>query len=472
VQTVSPVGSYLGDAWSPQGVILYQPESTGSGLYRVPAGGGAPTEVTHINAGRREISHRFPQFLPDGRHFIYWVWSAVDEDTGIYVGSLDPADKVPEGPLVHTWREARYAEPGYLLYLEGSMLKARRFDPSRLRLEGDPRVFADEIAVDRGFTGHASFSISATGTLAYQEALPQPQARIVVRDRAGNQLRTIDAPPGAGFPTLDPREKNVVVQGEDKNTLEELWNIDFDRGISSRLSPAHASNMFAVWSPDGQRIAFRSNRSGTYEIWVKDVTGKGDEELLAKCQHLPTPDSWSTDGEFLIYEELNPVTRNDIWVLQLKGDRKPFPFLKTGFDEADGRLSPVADGQGHFWMAYTSDETGAPEVYLRQFLPGAPGGPAGPEARVSTAGGAAPLWRKDGRELFYLEHGTLMAVDVKLGTPLEIGVPHKLFDAPIAESQHYAVFGDGQRFLFTEPAGEPLAAKINVVVNWAAGLER
>lgn len=113
-----------------------------------------------------------------------------------------------------------------------------------------------------------------------------------------------------------------------------------------------------------------------------------------------------------------------------------------------------------------------PEVYLSPFLPGAPGGPAGPEARVSTAGGAAPLLRKDGRELFYLQHGTLMAVDVKLGTPPEIGVPHKLFDAPIAESHHYAVFGDGQRFLFTEPAGEPPTAKINVVVNWAAGLKQ
>jgi Tol biopolymer transport system component len=295
---------------------------------------------------------------------------------------------------------------------------------------------------------------------------------MVLRGRAGNQLRTIEAPSGSRWPSLDPREKNVVVDAGDENAVDQLWKIDLERGISSRLSAAPGENQFAAWSPDGQRIAFRSNRTGIYDLYGKNADGSGEEELLVKSPYTKFPIGWSMDGRFLVYNEYNPVTKSDIWVLPLEGDRKPIPFLKTGYNEGDGTLSPVPDDQGHLWLAYTSDETGSDEVYLRPFLPGARGGPAGAEVRISTGGGAGPLWRKDGRELFYLQHGTLMAVDMKLGNPPEIGVPHKLFDAPIAESRHYAVFGDGQRFLFTEPAGDPPTAKINVVVNWAGGLKR
>ena len=157
-------------------------------------------------------------------------------------------------------------------------------------------------------------------------------------------------------------------------------------------------------------------------------------------------------------------------MLPLEGDRKPFPFLKTPSDEDEGRLSPVRDGQGYLWMAYSSDETGSPEVYLRPFLPGATGGAAGAKVRVSPSGGSSPIWRKDGRELFYLEQTKLMAVDVKLGSSPEIGVPRRLFDAPQARATGFTVFADGQRFLFFEPAGESPIFRINVVLNWTAGL--
>jgi Tol biopolymer transport system component len=458
-----------GGAWSSQDIILYQPVSSGSGLYRVPANGGVPAPATRLNSARKEIAHRYPQFLPDGRHFIYWVWSAQEENTGEYIGSLDPQEKVMDGPLVRTWRQACYMDPGYLLFLQGSMLMARRFDPAKLRFTGEPRAFPEHIGTDWTNTGRALISTSATGALVYQEAVQQ-EDRIVLRGRNGNTLRTLEAPIYSSYASLDPSERNAVFSGMNLNGVLEIWQTDLQRGVSSRLTTPQISNLNPVFSPDGQRIAFRSNRSGTFDLYAKNADGTGEDEVLVKSPNPKGRVSWSMDGRFLVYFEADPVSMRDIWVLPLEGDRKPFPFLKTPYDEDEGRLSPVRDRQGHLWMAYSSDETGSPEIYLRPFLPGATGGAAGAKVRVSARGGNSPIWRKDGRELFYLEQTKLMAVDVKLGSSPEIGVPHRLFDAPQARSSGFAVFGDGQRFLFFEPAGEPPAFRINVVLNWTAGL--
>ncbi len=462
----SSANPFAGAAWSPEGVILFQPEQTGSGLSRVPSGGGTPAPATRLNSARKEIVHRYPQFLPDGRHFIYWAWSALEENTGEYIGSLDPSEKLPEGPLVRTWREALYADPGYLLYLEGKTLMARPFDPARLRFTGEPHALPERIGMHWGTTGRAMFSTSATGAMVYQEALAQPGSRIVLRGRAGNVLRTIEAPAGSQWPSLDPRGTHVAIQGEDENTVEELWTIDLERGFSTRLTATHGSNQRPIWSPDGQRIAFMSNRAGAYDLYAKNADGTGDDELLVKSAHTKSPVGWSMDGRFLVYVEPGPDTINNIWVLPMEGERKPIPSFKTGFNEYSGSLSPVPDNQGRLWMAYHSDETGTSQVYLRPFLPDAPGGPAGAAVRISATGGSWPLWRKDGKELFYQEGGQLMAVDVKLGNALEFGIPHKLFDS----GGGYAPFGDGQRFLFVESAGDPPAARINVVLNWPAEL--
>jgi Tol biopolymer transport system component len=470
----------LGGAWSPQGIILYS-EFAGSVLYRVPASGGSPTPATRLNPARKEIAHRYPQFLPDGRHFIYWVWSTLDENTGEYVGSLDPEEKLPDGPLVRTWREAHYTGPGYLLFLQGSTLVARRFDAARQRFTGEPRQLSEQVGVYWPTKGEALFSTSATGALVYQEFLPQPKASIVLRDRTGNQLRTFEAPSRSGNPTLDPLEKRVVVGGLDADNQQvELWSVDLERGIRSRLTAGHSVSETPIWSPDGERIAFRSNRSGAYDLYATNANGTGDDELLVKSSHTKTPTDWSKDGQFLVYWEIDPVTKSDIWVLRLKGDRKAIPFLKTEFNESWGKLSPVPDRQGHLWMAYTSDETGSYQIYIRPFVPDAPVSPAGTKVRVSAEGVADYCWRKDGKELFYIDdQGKVMAVDVKLGSIAEVGTPRKVFDLPPGYSgfitpgfSGFTAFGDGQRFLFIEPAGEPPAPKINVVLNWAAGLKR
>jgi len=473
VQRVTPFMGYFfgGGALNQQGVLLFQPDETGSGLYQVAASGGQPSPATKINPARHEIAHRYPQFLPDGRHFLYWVWSATEENTGVYIGSLDQEEKVTEGPLVRTWREAHYTEPGYLLFLQGTTLMARRFDPDKLTFTGDPRPLPEHLGLQFNWTGQAAFSTSSTGVLVYEEARPQLPARVVVLSRAGKQLRTMEAPPGSGSPSLDPSERNVVVYAEDENAVEDLWRIDLERGVSARITAGGASNREPVWSPDGRRIAFRSNRYGVYDLFAKNADGSGEEELLVKSAHTKFLSSWSMDGRFLVYDEVDPISkfRRDIWVLPFEGNRKPIPFLRTGFNTIEGTLSPVRDGQGNPWMAYNSNETGSAEVYLCQFLLSAPGGPAGAKIRISANGGTLPVWRKDGRELFYLQKGALMAVDVKLASTPQIGVPHKLFDAPSIDS--FVVLGNGQRFLFVEPAVTSPPAKIDVVLDWMAGLK-
>src|SRR5258706_6278218 len=284
-------------------------------------------------------------------------------------------------------------------------------------------------------TGAAMFSASPGGVLAYQEAVPLVGARIVWRDRTGKQLRSIDAPRGTSVFTLSlaPEEKRVTVTGVDENTLEDLWVVDLERATSLRLTSTHGSSPDGVWSPDGRRVAFSSNRSGVNDLYAKDANGVGDEELLVKSPHPKVPSGWSPDGRFFVYYEYDPKTGADIWVLPMEGERKPFPFLKTEFRESRGTLSPVPDSQGHLWMAYNSNETGRDEIYLRPFLPGASGGPAGVRVRVSSEGGGYPQWRKDGRELFYVTD-KLMAVDVKLGASAEIGTPHALFEMPTGSS--------------------------------------
>lgn len=347
-------------------------------LDRIAAGGGAPTAATRLNSARHEITHRYPQFLPDGRHFIYWAWSALEENTGIYAGSLDPKEKLPEGPLVRTWREARFAEPGYLLFLQGSRLVAQQFDTVRLRLTGEPHSLHELVGMHWARTGQAMFSVSPSGVLAYQEAAPLPDTRIVWRDRAGKQLRSIEAPQASSAyqHSLAPDEKRIAVTTDDENTLEDLWVVDLERATSLRLTATHGSSCDGVWSPDGRRIAFRSNRTGVYDLYGKDANGVGDEEVLVKSPHYKIPEGWSPDGRFLVYDEFDPKTQVDIWIVPLEGDRKPFPFLKTEFNEHSGRLWPVPDSQGRLWMAYSSDETGQGEIYLRPLLRGAPGGSA------------------------------------------------------------------------------------------------
>jgi hypothetical protein len=451
-------------------MILFAPQWTGTGISCVSSSGGSPVPVTSLDPQRQQIAHRYPQFLPDGRHFLYWVWSAVEENTGEYIGSLDSLHKLPEGPLVRTWREARYADPGYLLYLDGSTLMSRPFDAAELRFTGEPHAYPDQIERHWSTAGWAMFSTSSSGVAAYQESVPRQRSSLVVRDRAGRLLRAMAAPDGSQYPALDLQERRVATAGRDENSVDDLWSIDLARGLPTRLNVTRGSNQLPLWSPDGSRLIFRSIRGESYDLYVRDINS-ADDQLVVKSPRGKVPVSWSRDGRFVVYLEVDPYNRSSLWVVPMEGpDRRPIPFLKTRFNESWGGLSPVPDSQGLCWMAYASDETGADEVYLRPFLPGAPGGPAGAAIRVSAGGGTFPHWRNDGRELFYVEDRKMMAVDVILADPLQVGEPHKLFDLPpTSEPSRYVPFGDGRRFLFIERASDLPLLKINVMLNWLAG---
>lgn len=467
--------NYTGSAWGSQNVILYNPQPTGSGLWSIPATGGTPTPVTRLHASRQEVTHRYPQFLPDGKRFLYWAWSNLESATGVYVGSLDPNDRLPEGPLVRTWREARYADPGYLLYFEGATLMRRPFDPAKLEFRGVASPVPERIGLHPESTGRAIFSVAGSRALVYQEAFSMAPATLTLRDRTGKSLRSLEAPRGAQFPELSPDETAVILQAEDENTIEAVSTVDLARGVASRPWASHVSHQRPIWSSDGRRIAYYSNRAGAYDVYMRNFDGSGNEELLVKSPYAKAPEQFSSDGQFLLYVEAHPETKGDLWMLPMQGDRQPVPILKTEHDEFLARLSPIRDQQGRYWLSYGSDNSGVPHLYLRALAPTASGLPLGPEIRVSSRSAYGHRWRRDGRELIYTElkdgRLTMMAVDVKLGSPPEIGIPRKLFEVAPGTQPGFDISADARRFVFLERPGASHHASIHVALNWMAGLK-
>ncbi|HTF38520.1 MAG TPA: hypothetical protein VK651_09440, partial [Blastocatellia bacterium] len=249
-----------------------------------------------------------------------------------------------------------------------------------------------------------------------------------------------------------------------KTGAPDIWLFDLSSGIPSRFTTDPAPDTNPVWSPDGSRIVFSSSREGVRNLYQKVASGGGSEEVLLKSSEEKVADDWSSDGRLILYETANPKTIWDLWVLPMSGDRKPVLFLQTKFTEQQAQFSP--DGK---WIAYTSDESGAPEVYVRTFPD------SGARWRVSTGGGAQPRWRRDGRELFYIAvDRKLMVLDVKLGATFEASIPQTLFGTRIlslTDFNQYAVTADGQRFLINSTTEETGTIPISVVVNWTADLK-
>ncbi|MCA1602594.1 MAG: protein kinase, partial [Acidobacteria bacterium] len=449
-----------GGAWSRDGVIIFTPKSTDA-LFRVSAAGGAPTPLTTLDASRKEVSHAYPRFLPDGRHFLYLARSAQRENEGIYVGSLDSKETKL---LVNANASAAYA-PGYLLFLRERTLMAQGFDAEKLELTGEPFPVAEQVDRLSG-PGFGLFSVSETGVLAYRSGSAS-NTQLTWFDRGGKQLGTV-GPPGAFVsPWLSPDEKRVVIHRDDSQaSTADILMIELARGAPTRFTFDPSFDIHPIWSPDGSRIVFASDRDGPLNLYQRAASGAGNDEALLKSDGRKFPDDWSADGRLILYRNLDLKTNWDLWVLPLTGDRKPFPFLQTEFVEAQGRFSP--DGK---WIAYTSNESGAWQVYVQSFS-------AGGKWQVSTEGGAQPQWRRDGRELFYLATDRkLMAVEVKGdGSTFERGVPNALFELRIPNfpgaRNFYFVAADGQRFLVASLLGEAASTPTTVVLNWTADLKR
>jgi Tol biopolymer transport system component len=352
---------------------------------------------------------------------------------------------------------------------------AQRFDDKRLELVGDPIPVAERVG---SYAATGSFSASTNGILVYRGGGDEPYGRAMWFDRQGKGLGTVvdrGVPRGLAL-SPDGSRAAVNLTKTGQVVSEDLRLLDFARGTDTRFTFGHGINVQPVWSPDGSKIIFASNRDGAYNLYNKATSGIKDEELLLKSGYDKFPTSWSSDGRFLLYSAMDPKTNADLWVLQLEGDRKQIPFLRTEFNESDGHFSPDMH-----WIAYVSDESGSNEIYVQGFsnTSGA-SAQTGGKWQISVGGGMGPRWRRDGKELYYrAPDGKVMAVEVTTDTVFRSGTPKPLFHAPsnletflTIPLPNWDVSTDGNRFLLMTSAEEGTPAPFTVVLNWQAGLKK
>ena len=444
--------------WNSEDVILFTQNISAEGIQRVSAAGGAVTQVTKLDPSRHEVYHFWPQFLPDGRHFLFLAGAARHEDSSLYVGSLDTGQAER---LTQATSHAFYAPPGYLLYLREGTLVAQPFDAQTRRLAGDPATVAEHVG-NFGGTGNAYFSVSANGeVLAYQVA--SNPSRLVWLNRAGAEVGAVGAPNNYEAPRLSPDGQKLAVDVVDpKDGTNDIWISDLARATFTRFTFDPGLENGPVWSPDGRRIAYGHDSNGPPNLHQRAFGDAEGESLIPSQDGPQRPLDWSPDGQFLIYRDYFPQTSLDLLVLPMTGERKPYVFARTPFVEVDARFSP----DGH-WVAYATNESGRYEVYVRRFQGG------GERVQVSNAGGLAPRWRRDGRELFYLtpdSNQTVTAVPAQMGETFAPGTPTALFKVEIRGEPDFDVTPDGQRFLVNTTAGVP-STPLTVITGWAASLK-
>ena len=465
-QTLCDAPTNAGATWGPTGIIAFA-HGPGDGIYRVAATGGSPIRVTQVNASLGELEHSWPQFLPDGHHFIYFARSAQPENSAIYVASIDePSSR----RLLQVHSSAAYAMPGYILYVRDTTLMAQPFDAEKRELTGEAVPIAEEVARNP-VNGRAFFSVSDKGILSLRTG-GVARNQLMWFDRTGKQLGVFTSPGNYSSPSLSPNENTVAVSRVDFQTLTgaDIWLLDLGRGAQVRFTTDPANDSYPAWSPSGDRIAFVSTRGGVTGLYVKPTTTEGPEVPLVTSVESKVNPAWSPDGRFILYSQINPITNVDLILLDVSGDRKTTPFLQTNFIEAQGRFSP----DGH-WVAYISNETGRFEVYVQGF----PTGSA--KVAVSTGGGSQPQWRSDGRELYYYTPDRkLMAVEVtEEGSTFKIGTARPLFELKISGAGidrgfpgigYYTVTRDGKRFLVAGSPDNQDPQQLTVVLNWTADL--
>ncbi|MGH9588922.1 MAG: hypothetical protein ACRD25_00945, partial [Terracidiphilus sp.] len=452
----------LGATWNRNGVILFMNQGK---LYRVSDAGGTATLAA---APKSSSNYLFPQFLPDGRHFLFIEKPKELADTPGHVsGSLEVGslDSKKTAVLLEASSEALYAEPGYLFYVQGGTLMARRFDARSLKFTAQPVLVAENVHPN-GLI-FAPFSVSQNGALVYQAGAADMQVQMAWFDRSGHKSGTVGQPGTYGDPVISPDGNRlaVVVAGSD-NSTSDVWVYDLKRGTGSRLTFASAQNSNPLWSGDGSRIFFASNRNGESGIYEKSADGLGSSRVVFQSSNQEVNlDALSSDGHYALYMSHSPA--NSEWAVPLTGDRKPFPLFQGNFIAERSRFSP--NGK---YVAYISSETGSPEVYVQTF-PQHLG-----KWRISSSGGDEPLWRGDGKELFYLSpDNEVMAVDVRADSrEFQAGEPKPLFKSALANlawwRNSYAVSHDGQRILILVPASEAKPEPIAVVMNWQALLKK
>jgi len=451
----APMGR--GGTWSREGVIVFSPGPYDA-LYRVSASGGTPVAVTKLDESRQEGTHRWPVFLPDGKHFLFLARSSVAKgaktENALWAGSVDGGD-------VKMLRRANssvaYAPPGFVFFVKEGILVAAPFDAKRLEFTGEERPVASSVQIYLN-TSSAIFSVGE-GVVAYQAGTSAAVSQLAWFDRSGKATGVAGAPDDYEDPVLSPDGRRAAAMRINHETGgSSIWLSEAPQSGLRQLTFGGSFQHTPIWSPDGRMVAYESDIGRASELHQIAASGVGAGERLLSLKELAWSTDWSPDGRLLAFQSLNPKTKWDLWVLPLAGDRQATPFLRSEANETGGRFSP--DGR---WIAYASDETGRDEVYVVPF-PG-PGG----KWQVSSEGGSQPRWRRDGKELFFLGRDRrIMAVSISKGATIEGSAPQPLFETRSRYTgTAYDVSPDGQKFLINTLA-EGSSTPITVVLNWKA----
>jgi len=470
VVSICEVTGSRGGTWSQSGVILFA--ETWGVLHRVPSSGGTPDAVTTLDRSRVELSHRWPYFLPDGHHFFYFAANfsgGSAESASVYLADLESKESKL---LFHARSNAVYT-PGYILFVRDRTLMAQPFDERRLEIRGQPFPIAEQVQYDE-LVWRGVFSSSFNGVLAYQGGNTGANSRLVMFDRTGKEVRAIGAAGDFASQRISPNGQELAVAVLDSSVRNyKVWLYDLSRDKQTRLTFGPGRTTFPIWPPDGRSVAFASNHTGIYQLAQKRSDGTGSEEPILESDISKYPTAWSADGRFIAYNTTSPGKyATELWIVPRFGERKPYPFLQGNFDVGQGQFSP--DGR---WMAYSSNETGRPEVYVTPF----PGG--GSKWQVSGAGGTSPRWRRDGKELFYLAADSeLMAAEVDgSGSSLQVAAVRPLFHLllktgiarfdinPTSDQIGYDAGPDGKWFVVNAPPiGSP--PPITLITDWTPEL--
>jgi len=442
-----------GGSWGPDGTILLVPGVSIS-VYSVPATGGSPKTVTQLDKSLQELTHRWPIFLPDGKHFLFF---SRGPENAIYAGTLGSSERKL---ILKNDSNAIYVEPGYLLFARNGDLMAQPFDARRIELSGTAIRIADSVPTE-GITQHALFSASNNGIVSIQPKI----GRLVQpawTDRSGKTLETLAEPAMFNDIAVSPDgQKTAFVITDPQDGSLNIWLFDLRGHQKTRLTSESSVGYSPVWSPNGQEIVFTSNRLGGPKLFKIPTSGVGQAELFLPSKDIGYPRSWSSDGRYIAYSG-RPIDEPDkwgYWIAPTFGDKKPYRLIEAlGFGRAD--FSP--DGK---WLAYQSNETGHSEVYIVPF----------PEANqrvpVSSGGGAVPKWSPDGKELYYLAgDGTIMSASIQLGKngPQVINT-QRLFKT---NGMIFDVAPDGKRFLIFKDAEDQPTSAITVISNWSKALQK
>ena len=462
VRVLCDAPSGRGGTWNKEGVILFTPSGElGDGIHRILAGGGTSERVSMPDTNQGENTHRWPQFLPDGKHYLYLAGNVSGgiETDALYVGAVDSKERKY---VTKSLANGTYAEPGYLLFYRNETLFAQRFDVKKLELSGDAIPLLADVQY-RGIILYAAYAASGNGLLLAQSSSAVSRSRLVWYDRKGKEIGSVGRPDVYSNVALSPDGKSVAVDKADvamANT--DVWVYDLQGESEKRLTFDPGIDALPVWSPDGKEIVFTSSRRQLFGLYIKDTSaGEAEKELVRETEDLYAMD-WSRDGKAVLY-----MNGSDFWTLAMP-ERKGSLFIK-----ATGLLKNAHFSPSGKWVAYASNESGKWEIYVTSF----------PEAKakwqVSNGGGEQPRWRADGKELFFLSgKGKIMSVPVKGGANFDSGAPVELFQADprelVATSEQlvYDVSQDGQRFLINTQVKQAGSEPMSVVLNWGTGRKK